>query len=156
MFWLSLLGCSTSPDGKLVQLAPESRTSADSEGPFVAGATAAVTVAAASDDDGTALSACFCCCASSMTVKTLRSFDSALREPEPGGEDDGVRLVRRGGEDDRFFVVGVLGSELDACAHPTLVPIANTSLVTVCGVTVEGLGDDDGARMERGGRMLNI
>jgi hypothetical protein len=73
--------------------------------------------AAASGDDGTASSVCFCCCcccASSMTDKTLRSFDSALREPEPGGEEDGVRLLRRGGEDDRFFVVGVLGNELDA------------------------------------------
>lgn len=49
-----------------------------------------------------------------MTDKTLRSFDSALREPEPGGEEDGVRLLRRDGEDDRFFVVGVLGNELDA------------------------------------------
>jgi len=48
-----------------------------------------------------------------MTVKTLRSFDLALREPKPGGED-GVWLVRRGGEDVQFFVVGVLGSELDA------------------------------------------
>lgn len=114
MLWLSLLGCSPSPNGKLVQLAPESRADVGWEGPFVAGATAAVTVAAASGDDGTALSACFGCCASSMTVKTLRSFDSALREPEPGGEEDGVRLVRRGGEDDRFFVVGVLGKELDA------------------------------------------
>jgi len=44
------------------------------------------------------------------------------------------------------------------CAHPALVPVANTSLVTGCGVTVKGPGedDDDGARIERGGKMLNI
>jgi hypothetical protein len=42
------------------------------------------------------------------------------------------------------------------CVHPVLVPVANTSLVTVCGVTVKGPGDDDGAMIERGGRMLNI
>ena len=113
--------CSPFPNGKLVQLAPESRASADSdsEGPFVAEATAGIVMTAtASGDDGTASSVCFCCCccccASSMTDKTLRSFDSALREPEPGGEEDGVRLLRRGGEDVRFFVVGVLGNELDA------------------------------------------
>jgi hypothetical protein len=48
---------------------------------------------------------------SSMTVKTLRSFDSALRVVVPGGED--VRFERRGGDNDRAFV-GLLRSELDA------------------------------------------
>jgi len=108
-----------------------------------------------------------------MTDKTLRSFDSALWGLVPGGDDD-VRTGRRGGEDDRGFV-GLRRSELDAdgsasahsdaasekrmplpCAHPALVPVANTSLVPVFGVTAMGLGDAAGARMERGGRMLNI
>jgi hypothetical protein len=109
VLWLSLRGCSPSPNGKLVQLALEACAPED---PFVAGETA---VAAASDD--TALSICFGR-ASSMTDKTLRSFDSALRVIVPGGED--VRLGRRGGEDDRVFV-GLLGIELDddgiASAH---------------------------------------
>jgi hypothetical protein len=164
VLWLSLRECSPSANGKLVQLAPESRAP---EGPFVAGVTP---VAAASN--GKELSTCFGC-ASSMMDKTLRSFDSALRGLAPGGDDD-VRTGRRGGEDDRGFV-GLLRSELDAdggasahsdaasekrmplpCAQPVLIPVANTSLVPVCGVTAMGLGDAAGARMERGGRMLNI
>ncbi len=103
VFWLSLRGYSPSPNGKLVQLALEACAPED---PFVAGETA---VAAASDD--TALSSCFGR-ASSMTDKTLRSFDSALRVIVAGGGED-VRLGRRGGEDDRVFV-GLLGIELDA------------------------------------------
>jgi len=133
----------------------------------------------AAPDDGTASSIGFGRRVSSMTDKTLRSFDSALRGFVPGGE-----LERRcgcGGDNDRERedLVGLLRSELDAegiasahsvaavsvakrpvplpCApQPALVPMANTSLVTVWGVAVRGLGDEDGARMERGGRMLNI
>lgn len=108
VLWLSLWGCS--PNGKLVQLTPESRAT---EGPFAAGTT---TMSAA--PDGKTLSMCFVCGASSMTDKTLRSFDSALRVIVSGGEDD--RFERRGGEDDRGFV-GLLESELDvdgiASAH---------------------------------------
>ncbi len=101
---LSLRGYS--PNGKLVQLAPESRAS---EGPFAAGTTTASSALAAS--------MCFVFDASSMTDKTLRSFDSALQESVPGGDND--RFERRG-EDDRGFV-GLLRSELDvdgiASAH---------------------------------------
>jgi hypothetical protein len=43
-----------------------------------------------------------------------------------------------------------------AVCPPMLVPVANTSLVTICSVTVKGPGEDDGTRIERGGRMLNI
>jgi len=109
--WLSLRGYS--PNGKLVQLAPESRAP---EGPFAAGAT---TVSAA--PDGKTFSTCFVYGASSMMDKTLRSFDSVLRVFVPGGGDD--RFERRGGEDDRGFVglLGLLGSELEvdgiASAH---------------------------------------
>jgi len=53
-----------------------------------------------------------------MMVKTLRSFDSALRAFASGGDDD--RFGHRGGDDDRGFV-GLLRSELDvdgtASAH---------------------------------------
>jgi hypothetical protein len=53
-----------------------------------------------------------------MTDKTLRSFDSALRELVPGGDD--CRFGGRGGDDDRGLV-GLLRSELDvdgtASAH---------------------------------------
>ena len=108
MSWLSLRGCS--PNGKLVQLTLESRAP---EGPFAAGSTTA-----SSAPDGKTLSTCFVCGASSMTDKTLRSFDSALREFVPGGDDDRFRC--RGGDDDRGFV-GLLRSELDvdgtASAH---------------------------------------
>jgi len=135
--------------------------------------------AAPAPDDGTAsLSIGFGERVSSMTDKTLRSFDSALRGLVPGGE-----LERRccGGDNDREEedLVGLLRSELDAegiasahsvavsvvkrpvplpCTQPALVPVANTSLVTVWGVAVRGPGDGDadGARMESGGRMLNI
>jgi hypothetical protein len=107
VLWLSLWGCS--PNGELVQLTPESRAT---EGPFAPGTT---TMFAAPDGK---MSMCFVCGASSMTDKTLRSFDSALRVIVSGGEDD--RFERRGGEDDRGFV-GLLGSELDvdgiASAH---------------------------------------
>jgi hypothetical protein len=106
--WLSLRG--ESPKGKPVQLVPESRAP---EEPFAAGAT---TMSAA--PDGKTLSMCFLCGASSMTDKTLRSFDSALRVSTPGGEDG--RFGRRGGEDDWGFV-GLLRSEPDvdgiASAH---------------------------------------
>jgi hypothetical protein len=98
--WLSLRGCS--PNGKLDQLTPESSA---------AGSTVS------SAPGGKTLSTCVCG-ASSMTDKTLRSFDSALREFVPGGDDG--RFARRGGDDDRGFV-GLLRSELDvdgtASAH---------------------------------------
>jgi hypothetical protein len=103
--WLSLRGYS--PNGKLIQLTPESRAP---EGPFAAGSF--------SVPDGKTLSTSFVCGASSMTDKTLRSFDSALREFVPGGDDG--RFGGRGGDDDRGFV-GLLRSELDvdgtASAH---------------------------------------
>lgn len=105
VFWLSLWGYS--PNGKPVQLVPESRD------PFAVGAT---TMSAALE--GKSLSMCLVCGASSTTDKTLRSLDSALRIFAPGGEDGW--LGRRGGEDDRSFV-GLLGSERDvdgiASAH---------------------------------------
>ena len=105
VFWLSLWGYS--PNGKPVQIVPESRD------PFAVGAT---TMSAALD--GNSLSMCLVCGASSTTDKTLRSLDSALRIFVPGGEDGW--LGRRGGEDDRGFV-GLLGSERDvdgiASAH---------------------------------------
>jgi len=41
-----------------------------------------------------------------MTDRTLRSFDSALREVLPGGEDD--RLGRLDGDDDDWALVGVV------------------------------------------------
>ena len=113
MSWLSLRGYS--PNGKLVQLTPESRAP---EGPFAA----AGSTTASSAPRGKTLSTCFVCGASSMTVKTLRSFDSALRGFEPGGDDG--RFGRRGGDDDRGFV-GLLRSELDddgtASAHSDMV-----------------------------------
>lgn len=109
-----------------------------------------------------------------MTERTLRSFDSALREELPGGEDG--LLGRLEGEPDEWAFVGVARSALEAddgstsaqsdaaseykvpllCAQRALVPVANTSLVTVWGETIMGLGDDDGARIDRGGKMLNI
>jgi hypothetical protein len=106
--WLSLRGYS--PNGKLVQLTPESRSP---EGPFAAGSTTA-----SSALGGKTLSTCFVCGASSMTDKTLRSFDSALRVFVSGGDDG--RFGCRGGDNDRGFV-GLLRSELDvdgtASAH---------------------------------------
>jgi hypothetical protein len=106
--WLSLRGCS--PNGKLVQLTPESLAP---EGSFAAWST----TASSAPDDRT-FSTCFVCGASSTTDKTLRSFDSALREFVPGGDDG--RFGRRGGDDDRGFV-GLLRSVLDvdgtASAH---------------------------------------
>jgi hypothetical protein len=117
-----------------------------------------------------------------MTDRTLRSFDSALRAVLPPGGEDGRIGRRGGGDDDRGgFVgveVGVVRSELDVdvdgtasahsdeatseyraplpCAHPAVVAVANTWLAAVCGVTARELGDEDGARMDSGGNMLNI
>ena len=166
--WLVLRG--NSPNGKPGQFASES-LAATGEPPFIAAASSGVSVAA----EGT-VSSLFCLgCASSMTERTLRSFDSALREELPGGED--VRLGRLEGEPDDWAFVGVTRSAPEAddgstsaqsdaaaseysvpllCAQRALVPVANTSLVTVWGETIRGLGDDDGARMDSGGKMLNI
>lgn len=69
-----------------------------------------MTTAVSAEPDGTLSSVGFGC-DSSMMVKTLRSFDSALRVFVPGGEDGG--LGRRGGEGDRAMVE-LLKSELDA------------------------------------------
>jgi hypothetical protein len=158
--WLVLRG--NSPNGKPFIAAASSGES------VVAAAATAVTV------EDTASSFCRGCCASSMTESTLRSFDSALREELPGGEDG--LLGRRDGEPDEWAFVGVARSALEVddgstsaqsdaaseykvpllCAQRVLVPVANTSLVTVWGETIRGLGDDDGARMDKGGKMLNI
>lgn len=141
--WLVLRG--NSPNGKPGQFASESRV-ATGELPFIAAASSGVSVAA----EGTASSFCLGC-ASSMTERTLRSFDSALREELPGGED--VRLGRLEGEPDDWAFVGVARSAPEAddgstsaqsdavaseysvvpllCAQRALVPVANTSLVTV-------------------------
>jgi hypothetical protein len=175
--WLVLRG--NSPNGKLGQFASAAATRAATgeEAPFIAAASSSVSVvaaAAAVTVEDTKSSFCRGCCASSMTESTLRSFDSALREELPGGEDG--LLGCRDGEPDEWAFVGVARSALEAddgstsaqsdaaseykvpllCAHRALVPVANTSLVTVWGETIRGLGDDDGARMDRGGKMLNI
>lgn len=176
--WLLLRGYS--PNGKPGQLAPGSR---GVTGELVSPFTAAALSSEVSALEGTASSMSICLgggCASSMTVRTLRSFDSALRELLPGGEDGrlgrlddwalvGVVVVvvrsaapAEADEDDG----GTTSAQSEAasseyrvsfpCAQRALVPVANTSLVTVWGVTIKGLGDDDGARMDRGGKMLNI
>jgi len=166
--WLVLRG--NSPNGKPGQFASESRA----EAPFIAAASSGVW-SVAGGEEGTASSFCRGC-ASSMTERTPRSFDSALREELPGGE--GCRLGRLEGEepDDWAFVGVVVRSAPEAddgstsaqsdaaseynvpllCAQRALVPVANMSLVTVWGETIRGLGDDDGARMESGGKILNI
>lgn len=169
--WLVLRG--NSPNGKPGQFASAAlRAATGEEAPFIAAASSGVSVAAATE--GTASSFCRGCCASSMTERTLRSFDSALRPELPGGEDG--LLGRHEGEPDGWAFVGVARSTLEAddgstsaqsdaaseykvpllCAQRALVPVANTSLVTVWGDTIRGLGDDDGAKMDRGGKMLNI
>lgn len=175
--WLVLRG--NSPNGKPGQFASASRAATgEEEVPFIAAASSGVSivvVAAAVAAEGAASSLCRgCCCASSMTERTLRSFDSALREELPGGEDG--LLGRLEGEPDEWAFVGVARSALEAddgstsaqsdavseykvpllCAQRALVPVANISLVTVWGETIMGLGDDDGARIDRGGKMLNI
>ena len=111
-----------------------------------------------------------------MTERTLRSFDSALREELPGGEVCRLGRLEEDEPDDWVFVGVVVKSVPEAddgstsaqsdaaseynvpllCAQRALVPVANTSLVTVWGETIMGLGDDDGAKMESGGKMLNI
>ena len=104
--WLSLWGCS--PNGKLVQLMPESSAL---EGSIVP-------TTASSAPDGKTLSMCSMCGGLSVMDEALRSFNSALREFVSGGDND--RFGRCDGDDKRGFV-GLLRSELDvdgtALAH---------------------------------------
>lgn len=174
--WLVLRGYS--PNGKLGQLAPESRgVTGELVSPFKAAAalSSGVSVAAPPEDTTTSSICLGAGCASSMTDRTLRSLDSALRELLPGGEDGrlgrlddwalvGVVVVRSvAAEETDDDDDGTTSAQSDTasseyrvplpCAQRALVSVANTSLVTVWGVTI---GDDDGARMDRGGKMLNI
>jgi hypothetical protein len=174
--WLVVLR-GNSPNGKPGQFASlESRA----EAPFIAAASSGVW-SVAGGEEGTASSLLLFCrgCDSSMTERTLRSFDSALREELPDGEDCLLgRLEGEGDEPDDWVFVGVVvvrsapeaddgstSAQSDAaseynvpllCAQRALVPVANMSLVTVWGETIRGLGDDDGAKMESGGKILNI
>jgi hypothetical protein len=123
--WLALRGYSL--NGKPSQLTTKLRASA---GPFrvaavgVGGeeATGVVSPSASGPSGGDTVTAASSICrgrTSSMTDRTLRRFDSALRALPPGGEEDG----RRGGEDDDDrggSFVGVLVVEVRAVVRSEL------------------------------------
>jgi hypothetical protein len=130
--WLALRGYSL--NGKPSQLTTKLRASVGP--PFRVAAvgvggeepTGVVSPAASGPSCGDTVTAASSICrgrASSMTDRTLRRFDSALRALPPGGEEDG----RRGGEDDDdrggggfagvLVVRVVVRSELDADADGT-------------------------------------